>query len=58
LFSDKHRIHVEIEGGSKAVVSAMLTVDNCDEMQEVGCLALTNITANGKYATSMSLKYI
>lgn len=47
-----------MEGGSKAIVSAMLTLDNCDELQEVGCLALTNITANGKYETSMSLKYI
>ncbi|XP_052063760.1 uncharacterized protein LOC127703281 isoform X2 [Mytilus californianus] len=43
---EKHRLHIETEGGSKAIVSAMLTLETSEELQEIGCLALTNITAN------------
>ncbi|XP_071175257.1 uncharacterized protein [Mytilus edulis] len=43
---EQHRLHIETEGGSKVIVSAMLTLETSEELQEIGCLALTNITAN------------
>lgn len=39
---------IENDGGSKAVIAAMLTHDRHEQIQTYGCMALTNITADGK----------
>ncbi|BFZ11172.1 hypothetical protein BsWGS_14210 [Bradybaena similaris] len=45
---DDLRKLVEAAGASKAVISAMLTLDSVADIQEVGCLALMNLTADSK----------
>jgi len=42
------RKQVEVEGASRAVIAALLSLDTCADIQEVGCLALMNLTADNK----------
>ncbi|RUS89402.1 hypothetical protein EGW08_002839, partial [Elysia chlorotica] len=45
---DDLRKLVEADGASKAVISALLTLDTCADIQEVGCIALMNLTADNE----------
>ncbi|XP_046567832.1 uncharacterized protein LOC124276215 [Haliotis rubra] len=42
------RRQTEEEGASRVVIAAMLALDTCEDIQEYGCMALMNITADIK----------
>ncbi|XP_046377766.2 uncharacterized protein LOC124149956 isoform X1 [Haliotis rufescens] len=42
------RRQTEEEGASRVVIAAMLALDTCEDIQEYGCMALMNLTADIK----------
>lgn len=49
ILTETFRKSIDCKCVSKPIISAMLTLDRNPEVQEYGCMALTNLTANGMY---------
>lgn len=48
IVSDDFRRYLEDMGASEAVIACMLKLDKVPNVQNTGCMALTNLSADGK----------